>query len=247
MGPRVIGVCFVQQYLFTGSDNVIVGLVDVPPGTSRVRMDGIGGGAQEVSWQRYNGARRSRFIADGQDFVAYPDFEDRRDYARPPERIPEPPPAPPREEPKTTSLEISIRENDRGGSSSTEIVKKEKEKKPKEMWTEITKDLVLKEAIEEMGYGYEETEYYFYVMVCTYSFKFEGSFSPADFTPTGLSQVRGRPPPRRGQRQHPSPAPPPRQGARVRARDSRPHPAPAADGGPIRARCGHRAPPKGLE
>ncbi|KAK8219804.1 hypothetical protein M8818_000778 [Zalaria obscura] len=34
----------------------------------------------------------------------------------------------------------------------------------KDMWTEVTKDLVIKEAIEELGYEYDETEYYFYVM-----------------------------------------------------------------------------------
>lgn len=32
------------------------------------------------------------------------------------------------------------------------------------MWTEITKDLVVREAIERLGYEYEETEYFFYVM-----------------------------------------------------------------------------------
>jgi hypothetical protein len=31
-------------------------------------------------------------------------------------------------------------------------------------WTEITKDLVTKEAIEQMGYDYKETENFFYVM-----------------------------------------------------------------------------------
>jgi hypothetical protein len=31
-------------------------------------------------------------------------------------------------------------------------------------WTEITKDLVIKEAIEESGYEYEETDGFFYVM-----------------------------------------------------------------------------------
>lgn len=36
--------------------------------------------------------------------------------------------------------------------------------KEREMWTEITKDLVVKQAIETMGYDYEETEYFFYVM-----------------------------------------------------------------------------------
>lgn len=36
-------------------------IVDVPPGTERVRMDGVGGGSQEITWQRYNGVRRSKF------------------------------------------------------------------------------------------------------------------------------------------------------------------------------------------
>lgn len=34
----------------------------------------------------------------------------------------------------------------------------------KDMWTEVTKDLVIKEAIDEMGYDYEETEDFFYVI-----------------------------------------------------------------------------------
>jgi len=34
----------------------------------------------------------------------------------------------------------------------------------REMWTEITKDLVTKEGIESMGYAYEETDEFFYVM-----------------------------------------------------------------------------------
>lgn len=36
--------------------------------------------------------------------------------------------------------------------------------RPREMWTEITKDLVKKEAIEYMRYQYEETDDFFYVM-----------------------------------------------------------------------------------
>ncbi|EFR00973.1 glutamic acid rich protein [Nannizzia gypsea CBS 118893] len=35
-----------------------------------------------------------------------------------------------------------------------------------ELWTEITKDLVVKEAIEEAGYDYEETADFFYVFSC---------------------------------------------------------------------------------
>jgi len=32
-----------------------------------------------------------------------------------------------------------------------------------ELWTEITKDLVTREAIEEMGYQYEETDFFYYI------------------------------------------------------------------------------------
>lgn len=91
-------------------------IVDVPPGTNRVRMDGIGGGAQEVTWQRYNGVRRSKFISGDEEIAT--DFG--------------------------TPAPVKGR--------------------PKDMWTEITKDLVLKEAIDSMGYDYEETDDFFYVM-----------------------------------------------------------------------------------
>lgn len=91
-------------------------IVDVPPGTNRVRMDGIGGGAQEITWQRYNGVRRSKFISG--------DEEAATDFGNP------------------------------GPVKG----------RPKDMWTEITKDLVCKEAIDSMGYAYEETDDFFYVM-----------------------------------------------------------------------------------
>lgn len=32
------------------------------------------------------------------------------------------------------------------------------------MWTEVTKDLVIREAIDQMGYSCEETDDFFYVM-----------------------------------------------------------------------------------
>jgi hypothetical protein len=34
----------------------------------------------------------------------------------------------------------------------------------KDMWTEVTKDLVCREAIDGMGYSCEETDEFFYVM-----------------------------------------------------------------------------------
>lgn len=104
-------------------------IVDVPPGTERVKMDGVGGGSQEISWQKYNGVRRSKFIPERErereyDFIEREEVIDRR-VGRPA--------APPRP-----------REPD--------------------MWTEITKDLIVREAIEELGYDYEETEFFYYIM-----------------------------------------------------------------------------------
>jgi hypothetical protein len=108
-------------------------LVDVPPGTRRVRMDGEGGGGQEITWQRYNGVRRSRF---------YPNDRGDGYYAGDLTR-PEPPPA-------------------AGGQLGGRYGK---QRDPTEgLWTEITKDLVVKEAIEEMGYEFEETGDFYYII-----------------------------------------------------------------------------------
>ena len=84
-------------------------------------MDGAGGGSQEVTWQRYNGVRRSRFNPNGHEFADAGGEMERRKYVG--------------MRPKTDN-----------------------------MWTEVTKDLVIKEAIEGYGYDFEETEFFFYVM-----------------------------------------------------------------------------------
>ncbi|KAI9835671.1 MAG: hypothetical protein M1837_003672 [Sclerophora amabilis] len=95
-------------------------IVDVPPGTERVTMDGAGGGSQEITWQRYNGVRRSKFVTGRDDYDEVKDLVPRRYVG---------------------------------------------EKDPyDDMWTEITKDLVVREAIEQLGYDFEETEFFFYVM-----------------------------------------------------------------------------------
>ena len=73
-------------------------IVDVSPGTERVRMDGVSGVTEEITWQRYNGVRRGTFIPEG-------------------------------------------------------------------LWTEITKDLVVREAIEQCGYDFEETEDFYYILI----------------------------------------------------------------------------------
>jgi hypothetical protein len=106
-------------------------IVDVPPGTERVRMDGAGGGSQEITWQRYNGVRRSKFITADEVYdsgFGIPDRDRDRDPSPAPPLISAPP------------------------------------SRPNDMWTEITKDLVVREAIEFMGYEYEETEFFYYVM-----------------------------------------------------------------------------------
>ncbi|KAL2758546.1 hypothetical protein ACRALDRAFT_1068839 [Sodiomyces alcalophilus JCM 7366] len=117
-------------------------IVDVPPGTERVHMDGVGGGAAEITWQRYNGVRRSKFIPE-------------RD-----EPVPAPAPAPPTRPSRggyDRELEIEISRDSR---RSRPVPKS----KQNDMWTEITKDLVVVDAIIECGYDYEETEHFFYVM-----------------------------------------------------------------------------------
>ncbi|KAL2883980.1 hypothetical protein CSAL01_04220 [Colletotrichum salicis] len=127
-------------------------IVDVPPGTERVRMDGVGGGSAEVTWQRYNGVRRAQFIPE-------------REGA--PISAPAPLPAEP--SPRESRDRLSLQVYDR----ETEIeIEKTKDRAPRrgppskrnEMWTEITKDLVIRDAIIQLGYDFEETEYFFYIM-----------------------------------------------------------------------------------
>ena len=146
-------------------------LVDIPPGTERVRMDGVGGGAQEITWQRYNGARRGKFITgdrayeqdwgNGSGGYRSPEPRERsteeeidirikRGGEEPRAPPPPPPPAPEIRETRITERRI-VEETNRGKTRD-------------KMWTEVTKDLVIKEAIDEMGYEYEETDRFFYVI-----------------------------------------------------------------------------------
>jgi hypothetical protein len=86
-------------------------------------MDGVGGASQEISWQRYNGVRRSRFMAEGEEFDEAPD----RDVGRIGRRY------------------VGVKD------------------RHEKLWTEITKDLVVREAIESSGYEFEETEFFYYI------------------------------------------------------------------------------------
>ena len=107
-------------------------IVDVPPGTERVRMEGAGGGEQEITWQRYNGVRRSKFYPDGGPDEG-PGYDTQ--LARP----------------------LPSSGGDLGGRYGRHPDPRER------LWTEITKDLVIKEAIQEMGYEFEETDDFYYV------------------------------------------------------------------------------------
>ncbi|KAK3715127.1 hypothetical protein LTR37_007337 [Vermiconidia calcicola] len=123
------------------------GLVDIPPGTERVAMDGVGGGRQEITWEQYNGQRRGKFYAgDGYYDSGYGNGAP----------APLPPPEPARDDVRETRITTERR--------ITEGTSKGRNKAQDKMWTELTKDLVIKEAIEEKGYEYEETDDFFYVM-----------------------------------------------------------------------------------
>ncbi|KAI4197847.1 MAG: hypothetical protein LQ346_002895 [Caloplaca aetnensis] len=111
-------------------------IVDVPPGTKRVEMEGIGGAKEEITWQRYNGVRRSKFVAEDDEYRG-----------------------------GVSGGELMV---PREREEVTEIRQGRRyvgEKDPKEkMWTEITKDLVTEDAIKHMGYDFEETEFFYYIM-----------------------------------------------------------------------------------
>jgi hypothetical protein len=141
-------------------------IVDVPPGTERVRMDGVGGGSQEISWQKYNGVRRSKFIPERERENVRETVRDRVEI---------------RDEPatrETSTLEIDISSRRRGGGSYEREYERVEESSDRrvglprgpvknrngDLWTEITKDLVVREAIEELGYDFEETEYFYYII-----------------------------------------------------------------------------------
>ena len=62
-----------------------------------------------------------------------------------------------REEEEVRELAI-VDTRDKGRRFEAEKSKKDR------MWTEITKDLVSEEAIKEVGYEFEETEEFYYVM-----------------------------------------------------------------------------------
>ena len=147
------------------------GLVDIPPGTERVRMDGVGGGRQEIYWERYNGERKGKFFTGDRIYE--------NEYGNGSSAAPSPPPPAP-QPPARGREEIDIDININRGEerrprppqtreevriTERRIIEETSRGKTKDkMWTEITKDLVIKEAVDEMGYEYEETDDFFYVI-----------------------------------------------------------------------------------
>lgn len=90
-----------------------------------------------------------------------------------------PPPPPPVQTEEKWEIEINRRESRGGGRrieheeldidinldrSRSRGGEFEVKQRKKDMWTEITKDLVIREAIDSMGYSCEETDDFFYVM-----------------------------------------------------------------------------------
>lgn len=145
-------------------------IVDVPPGTERVRMEGVGGGATDTKWSRYSGVRRTQFIPE-------------RDGA--PAPTPRAPPeAPARDRGGSTferEIDIDIDINRHRDRRVSQPPAPPPAPPPREMWTEITKDLVIREAIQQMGYSCEETHEFFYVMeylryVSLYVLYYNGSY-----------------------------------------------------------------------
>jgi hypothetical protein len=142
-------------------------------------MEGVGGGAQEITWQRYSGERRAKFSTGDRVYEGEfggGDRDPRRASSRPaplpapcpPPAAPAPPPAPAPPTPAAaTSTEIKITDT-RIVESSPPPRAAPAEPRPRsrreKMWTELTKDLVIREAILERGYEFEETEEHFYVI-----------------------------------------------------------------------------------
>ncbi|KAI1092934.1 hypothetical protein F5B19DRAFT_178821 [Rostrohypoxylon terebratum] len=143
-------------------------IVDVPPGTERVKMDGVGGGSAEVNWSRYSGVRRSKFVPERDGTPVSAISEPVREREREPSRE--------RDRERLSIQVFDKRERSRDRDRDVEVEEisdrrisirdgdRAPPRKRSEMWTEITKDLVIREAIERLGYEYEETEWFFYVM-----------------------------------------------------------------------------------
>ncbi len=137
-------------------------IIDVPPGTERVRMDGAGGAGAEVTWSKYSGVRRAKFIPDREEksSVVSSSVSELR--------------APPAERERRLSVQIIDKDRSASRERNVEIEKVTDRRisirgstpppRRTETWTEITKDLVCREAIQELNYEFEETEFFYYIV-----------------------------------------------------------------------------------
>jgi hypothetical protein len=142
-------------------------LIDVPPGTERVIMDGAGGAAAEVTWTKYSGARRAKFIPDRDEKSSVVSSSTSVTDVRGRER----------DQDRRLSVQI-IDKDGRGKDREVEIEKvtdrrvtvrsgsipPTPHRRNDSMWTEIPRDMVTREAIDELGYEFEETERYYYIV-----------------------------------------------------------------------------------
>lgn len=71
---------------------------------------------------------------------------------------------PPQRAPVREQTNINIELELPSGLERRLVVPAPPKPKPKEMWTEVTKDLVSREAIEKVGYEFDETDDFFYVL-----------------------------------------------------------------------------------
>ncbi|EGX92354.1 hypothetical protein CCM_03726 [Cordyceps militaris CM01] len=131
-------------------DRLRVDLVDVPPGTERVRMDGAGGARTDTTWSKYSGERRTKFVPD---VAAAP-------KTTPPSRS--------RERRMSVAvvdrdLEIDIESRRRRHRSRSRPKVVAPPPPPREKWTQVSRTVVSREAIERLGYPYQEARDYFYI------------------------------------------------------------------------------------
>lgn len=163
-------------------------IVDVPPGTERVRMDGAGGASAEVTWQKYSGVRRTRFIPERDETAASSTTTSVTDLRAP-------------EKGRERRLSVQIMDGGRGASRERGLeIEKVTDRRlsirastpppsrRSETWTEITKDLVCREAIEELGYEFEETEFFYYVVEYLSHVSLPGNPPPSLRFPTHTPQ-----------------------------------------------------------
>ncbi|KAJ4145456.1 hypothetical protein LMH87_004306 [Akanthomyces muscarius] len=129
-------------------------LVDVPPGTERVRMDGIGGGRTDTTWSKYSGERQTKFEGGASAGALVPILKKKHKH-----------------ESQSRERRLSVAVVDRDTEIDIERRRRHRSKSrpkvvaPRDTWTEVSRSLVSREAIERLGYPFEESKHYFYIQM----------------------------------------------------------------------------------